>query len=124
MGETGCVAWMFDTVGLIEIDKKAGDEETIMEIALESGAEDFKVEDECFEVYTNPKDFDKVVKNLKEKNIAIITSNITKIPQTKIKLEGRQAEQMLKLMDRLDSHDDVQNVYANFDIADDIYGFC
>ena len=120
MGEAGCVSWMFETVGLIEVDKKAGDEETIMEIALEAGAEDFKVEDECFEIYTNPKELDKIIKSLKDKNIEIITSNITKIPQTKIKLEGKQAEQMLKLMDRLDSHDDVQNVYANFDISDEI----
>jgi YebC/PmpR family DNA-binding regulatory protein len=120
MGETGCVSWMFETKGLIEVDKKSGDEETIMEIALEAGAEDFKVEDECFEIYTNPKELDKVVKSLKDKNIEIITSNITKIPQTKIKLEGKQAEQMLKLMDKLDSHDDVQNVYANFDISDEI----
>lgn len=120
MGETGCVSWMFETFGLIEIDKSSGDEESIMEIVLDAVAEDFKVEDECFEVYTNPKELDKVLKNLKDKNIKIIASNITKTPQTKIKLEGKQAEQMLKLMDKLDSHDDAQNVYANFDIADDI----
>jgi len=120
MGESGCVAWMFDTVGLIEVDKKAGDEETVMEIALDAGAEDFKAEAECFEIYTNPKELDSVLTKLKEKNIEIIASSVTKVPQTKIKLEGKQAEQMLKLMNIIDNHDDVQNVYANFDISDDI----
>jgi YebC/PmpR family DNA-binding regulatory protein len=120
LGETGCVSWMFDVKGLLEIDKSSGDEDKIMDIALECGAEDFIAEDECFEVYTDPKDLTALRKALEDKGCKIIAGNITKIPQTKIKLEGKEAEQMLKLMDKLDSHDDVQNVYANFDISDEI----
>ncbi|MDR0676697.1 MAG: YebC/PmpR family DNA-binding transcriptional regulator [Elusimicrobiota bacterium] len=120
LGETGAVSWMFDTRGLIEIDKISGDEDKIMELALQFGAEDFINAEECYEVYTDVKNMETIKNELEKNGCKLISYKITKIPQTKISLEGREAEQMLKLMDKLDSHDDVQNVYANFDIADDI----
>lgn len=120
LGETGCVSWMFDTKGLIEVEKGSFDEDEVMTKALEAGAEDFIISDETFEIYTDPKDLNVIRKSLEETGYKIITESVTKIPQTKIKLEGKEAEQMLKLMDKLDSHDDVQNVYANFDIDDEI----
>ncbi len=120
LGETGCVSWMFDTKGLIEIEKASLNEDEVMTQALELGAEDFIANDETFEVYTDPKDLNTIRKSLEDSGYKIVSESIIKLPQTKIKLEGKEAEQMLKLMDKLDSHDDVQNVYANFDIADEI----
>ena len=117
MGETGCVGWMFSRKGLITIDKTAGDEDTIMTLALDSGADDFIAEDDVYEIYTKPEDFNKVVDAIKAKNVAIMESELSMIPQTYIKLEGENAEHMLKLLDELEEHDDVKNVFSNFDIS-------
>jgi len=117
LGDAGCVGWMFNKKGYISIDKSKIKEEELIEIALESGAEDVKADDEdFFEVITQPQDFEKVKKSLQARNIAINSAEITMLPQTYIKLDGIKAEQMLRLMDELDNNDDVQNVYANFDI--------
>jgi len=117
LGDAGCVGWMFNKRGYISVDKSKIKEEELIEIALESGAEDVKADDEdLFEVITQPQDFEKVKKSLQAKNIDINSAEITMLPQTYIKLEGSKAEQMLRLMDDLDNNDDVQNVYANFDI--------
>ena len=117
LGDAGCVGWMFNKKGYISIDKSNIEEEEIIEIALESGAEDVKSDDEdLFEIITQPQDFEKVKTSLGGKNIEINSAEITMLPQTYIKLEGSKAEQMLRLMDELDNNDDVQNVYANFDI--------
>lgn len=117
MGETGCVGWMFSKKGLITIDKEAGDEDTIMTIALDSGAEDFVAEDDYYEIYTEATDFNTVLEAIKAKNVAIAESQITMVPQTYVKVEGESAEQMLKLLDELEEHDDVKDVYSNFDIS-------
>ncbi|MBQ3834434.1 MAG: YebC/PmpR family DNA-binding transcriptional regulator [Elusimicrobia bacterium] len=117
MGETGCVGWMFSRKGLITIDKTAGDEDTIMTLALDSGADDFVAEDDVYEIYTKPEDFNKVVDAIKAKNVAIMESELSMIPQTYVKLEGENAEHMLKLLDELEEHDDVKNVFSNFDIS-------
>jgi len=117
LGDAGCVGWMFNKKGYISVDKAKIREEELMEIALESGAEDVKSDDEdLFEIITVPQDFEKVKKSVKAKNIEISSQEITMLPQTYIRLEGSKAEQMLRLMDELDNNDDVQNVYANFDI--------
>jgi len=117
LGDAGCVGWMFNKKGYISVDKSKIKEEQLIEIALESGAEDVRADDEdFFEVVTQPQDFEKVKKSLQAKNIEISSAEITMLPQTYIKLEGSKAEQMLRLMDDLDNNDDVQNVYANFDI--------
>ncbi len=118
MGEAGCVAWMFSKKGLITLDKGI-DFEQLFEAAIEAGAEDVTEEDEQFEVMTDPTSFIEVREALEAKGFKFTNAEITMIPQTQVALEGKQAESMLKLMDKLEDNDDVQNVYANFDISSD-----
>lgn len=118
LGENGSVAWMFERKGLIQVPKDQYTEDELMEIVLEAGAEDMKVGDGVYEIYTAFEDFHKVRNALEEQGIAMESAELTRIPQNTIKIEGKTAEQTLKLMDVLDEHDDVQNVYANFDIDD------
>lgn len=120
LGQDGCVAWMFDKVGLIVIDKSKTTEEQLMEVALEAGANDIKEEDDLFEVHTAVEDFDAVSKAINAANIETISAELTRIPQNTVKVEGKSATTMLKLYTLIDDHDDVQNVYANFDIDDEI----
>jgi len=120
LGENGCVAWMFDSIGLIVIEKSATTEDELMEVALEAGAEDIREEDDQFEVQTSVEEFDAVLQAIQDAGIATISAEQTRLPQTTVKLEGKPAETMLKLYTRLDDHDDVQHVYANFDIPDEI----
>jgi YebC/PmpR family DNA-binding regulatory protein len=118
LGETGSVSWGFDRKGYISVDKSAGTVDDIMNIALEAGADDFSADsDGIYEVYTKPEDLDKVKEALKAKNIPVGTAELQMIPQNYIKLSGHDAESMVKLMDALEGHDDVKNVYANFDIS-------
>jgi YebC/PmpR family DNA-binding regulatory protein len=116
MGESGCVAWMFDKKGLIVFSEKT-DFDKLFEAALEAGAEDVTDEGEQIEVLTDPAGFIEVREALEKSGFKYESAEITMIPQTMVKLEGKQAESMLKLMDRLEDNDDVQNVYANFDIS-------
>ncbi|BDV43901.1 putative transcriptional regulatory protein [Geotalea uraniireducens] len=116
MGETGCVSWMFDKKGLI-VFAKSVDFEKLFETALEAGAEDVTDEEEQYEVLTDPSSFIEVREALAAAGFANESAEITMLPQTMVKLEGKNAENMLKLMDRLEDNDDVQNVYANFDIS-------
>ena len=118
MGEAGCVAWMFDKKGLIIFDKSA-DFDALFEAALEAGADDVAEEDEQYEVTTEPGAFIEVRDTLESKGFKYQSAEITMIPQTLLALEGKHAESMLKMMDRLEDCDDVQNVYANFDISSD-----
>jgi YebC/PmpR family DNA-binding regulatory protein len=119
LGETGCVGWMFERKGYITVDKSVADEEAIMNIALEAGVEDFKSQagSQVYEIITNPSQLDTVKNALQVKNIEILSAEITMIAQTLITLTGEDAKCMLKLMDELEEHDDVKNVYANFDIS-------
>ena len=116
MGETGCVSWIFDKKGLIVFPKTV-DFDKLFEASLEAGAEDVTDEGEQFEVITDPINFIEVRESLVKAGFKSDSAEATMIPQTMVKLEGRQAENMLKLMDRLEDNDDVQNVYANFDIS-------
>jgi len=116
MGETGCVAWMFDKKGLI-VFPKGTNLEKLFEAALEAGAEDVTDEEDQIEVVTDLSAFIEVREALEKAGFSYDSADITMIPQTMVKLEGKQAESMLKLMDRLEDNDDVQNVYANFDIS-------
>ena len=119
LGETGCVSWMFDKKGLIVIDKETGaDEDDLLLAALEVGAEDMKVEEDSFEIYTDPDNFEAVRDALAERGFALSEAELTMIPQTSINLADKEADQMLKLMDALEDLDDVQEVYANFDIVE------
>lgn len=120
LGESGSVAWMFDKKGIIRVNRANYDEEELMMAAIDAGAEDFKVEDEFYEIYTDFKELDSVRSKLEDQGIKIENAEITYIPQTTVHLEGKEAEQMLKLMEALEDNDDVQNVYANFDIDDEV----
>jgi YebC/PmpR family DNA-binding regulatory protein len=117
IGEVGCVGWMFEKEGLIVVDKGKASEDILIEVALDAGALDVRLEGDTFEVTASFSNYDRVKKALDEKKIPYEQAEMTMIPQTTIKLEGKDAEQMLKLMEALEEHDDVQKVYANFDIA-------
>ncbi len=119
LGENNCVAWMFDTKGLIVLDKSAVDEERLMEVALEAGAEDIAEDEENWEVTTEPGTFQAVREALDAAGIAYLSAKIDKIPQTTVSVEGKEAAQVLRLAEQLEDHDDVQNVFANFDIDPD-----
>ena len=119
MGEPGSVSWMFKRKGFIVIPKDAGSEDSIMEMVLEAGAEDMTTSDASYDVTTEMSDFDKVKTTVEEKGITPLSAEITMIPGNYVSLEGKDAQNMLKLMDALDDLDDVQNVYANFDISEE-----
>ncbi len=116
MGEAGCVAWVFKKRGVLQFDKKAASEEQLMELALEAGAEDLKDEEDLWDVMTDPVHFESVKKALEAKGLKPSSAEVTMVPQNTVKLGGGDAEKMLRLMEALEDHDDVQNVYSNFDI--------
>lgn len=120
LGVSGSVSYLFDRKGLISFPTE-NDFDTIFEAALEAGAEDVKDEGDSYEVITDPSNFIEVREAIAEKGLKWETAEITMIPQTMVQVEGKQAEQMLKMMDKLEDNDDVQNVYANFDISDEDY---
>ncbi len=115
----GAVAWMFQRKGYILVEKDKVDEEVVMEAAIEAGAEDIKTESKNYEIITAPSDFEKVKNYLKDKNIPIFSAELTMIPNSTVKITGQTAKQVLSLVEALEEHDDVQNVYANFDIPDE-----
>ncbi len=120
MGESGCVAWMFHQKGLFVFDREETDEETLMEIALEAGAEDVqdKPEDGCIEVTCGPGDFATVQDALESAGLKAQVAEVSWIPENSVHVEGEPAAKLLALIERLEDLDDVQNVYANFDIDD------
>jgi YebC/PmpR family DNA-binding regulatory protein len=120
IGSTGCVAWMFDKKGLISFDKAKVDEEKLMEVALEAGAEDINDEGTTLEVITDPKDFEVVKEALDKNGLTCVFAKVTMIPQNMVKVDGKDAEHALKLVEALEDSDDVQGVYANFDIPDEV----
>ncbi|PKP55697.1 YebC/PmpR family DNA-binding transcriptional regulator [Candidatus Atribacteria bacterium HGW-Atribacteria-1] len=120
LGENGCVAWMFDKRGYFIFEKAKVNEDTIVDLALEAEAEDVKSDNENIEVVTLPENYKKFSNLIKEQNIDCLLSEFTLIPKTTVDLEGKKAMQMLNLMEQLEDHDDVQKVYANFNIADEI----
>jgi YebC/PmpR family DNA-binding regulatory protein len=119
LGEAGCVSWMFGKKGYISFDKKMVDSDKIMEIALDSGAEDVSEDENAIEVVADVSAFESVKKVFDNNSIKYIVAEISMVPQTSVKLEGKNAETMLKLMEALEELDDVQNVYANFDISEE-----
>ncbi len=116
MGESGCVAWMFDRKGYLVIEKSHGSEEDLLNIALEAGAEDLREDDGNFEVITPPESFEKVREAFEKRSIKFTVGEVQMIPQTYVKVEGKTAQQLLSLMEALEDHDDVQKVWANFDM--------
>jgi YebC/PmpR family DNA-binding regulatory protein len=120
LGEAGCVAWMFHKKGYIVVEKGAVDEEKLMEMALDAGGEDIEESEKEYEVTTDPHKLDAVKKALEGAGIKYQLAELTMYPQSTVKLDGKHAEQMLRLMEQLEEHDDVQKVYANFDIPDSV----
>lgn len=120
MGENGCVSWMFHKKGYIVVGQSRTTEEKLMTLALDAGAEDMQAEDDNFVVTTAPNDFEQVKKAIEDAGIVPDAAEITMLPQTYVKLEGKEADMMLRLMEQLEDSDDVQNVYANFDIPEEI----
>ncbi len=120
LGSTGCASYMFSTKGYITIEKQGINEDDVISAALDAGADDIKTDDEdVFEIITSPENID-VVKESLSKKFKISSAEVTMLPENYIKLESKEAEQMLSLMDELEEHDDVKNVYANFDIPKEI----
>jgi len=120
MAGAGSVSWMFTRKGLITVAKDVIDEDALLTIVIESGAEDMKTEGNIYEIIIDPGNFEVVKKALLDKKIPLLSSEITMLPSNQIKLGGQEAKQVLALMDSLQSNDDVQQVYANFDIPDEI----
>lgn len=120
LGENGCVSWMFDKKGVITVATSVCDEDTLMEIALDAGADDLSNQGDVYEITTPPHDIEKVRGAIEKKSIPISTAETTMVPQNFIKLDEKQAETMLKLYETLEEHDDVQKVYANFDIDESV----
>jgi YebC/PmpR family DNA-binding regulatory protein len=116
----GSVSWIFERKGLISVKKENVDEDKLMSIILDAGAEDMRIEKDTYDVITSPENFEDVKKVIEMNKIPIENAGITYIPKNTVSLEGKEAEQLLKLLDELEESDDVQNVYANFDISDEI----
>lgn len=122
LGESGCVAWMFDQKGYILVSREKASEDAVMTAALEAGAEDMRNDpgEESFEIITAPADMNTVKAAIEQAHIAVESAEITMLPKNYVALDEKAAEQMLRLMEALEDNDDVQNVYANFDIPDEI----
>lgn len=121
LGESGCVAWMFDTRGLVQVPASATDEDTVMMAVLDAGAEDIKTEDDTIEVFCKPENLQQVRDALTAAGIEYAGAEVTKLPNNTVTIEdSKEASQILRLMDMLDDNDDVQQAYANFDIPDEI----
>ncbi|RZU39425.1 YebC/PmpR family DNA-binding transcriptional regulator [Edaphobacter modestus] len=116
LGAEGAVAWMFTTKGVLTVPKAAASEEKLTEIVLEAGAEDLSDQGESWEILTDPKDFEAVTNALKTAGLTPETAEVTKIASTYTKLEGSQANSMIRLLETLEDLDDTQNVYSNFDM--------
>ncbi len=119
LGENGCVSWMFERKGEIKVDPKPLSDDELLLLAAELGAEDVRRDGEDIFVLTSPQDLFKIKTKLEENGIKVISSDFTMIPKNSVKLEGDKAEQLLTLINELEDHDDVQKVYANFDISDE-----
>jgi len=120
MAGAGSVSWMFTKKGYLLIEKSQTKEEELMTIALDAGAEDFKSDEKNYEIFTSVQGFEKVKQAIQDKGIKFQDAELTMIPSSTIKLTGNDAKQLLALIDLLEDHDDVQQVYANFDIPDEI----
>ena len=120
MAEAGAVAWQFHKKGVLTVERGKVEEDQLLSLALDAGAEDVKSGEKVFEIITLPHDFEAVKKALADAKIETSLAEMSHVPQNTIKLEEKNAEQMLKLMEILDEHDDVQKVHANFDIPDEV----
>ena len=120
LGENGCVAWMFEQKGLITVKKESKDEDELMELAIDAGADDMQTVDDYYEITTTVENFESVRTTLEKSNITIETSEVTRIPANMVAVDEKKGKALLKLMDILDEHEDIQKAYSNFDIPDDV----
>ena len=118
LGENGCVAWMFDKKSLVVVPKEATTEEQLLEIVLSAGGDDMTDDGETWSVISSPDAHHAVLEELEKAGITPATAEVTQIPQNTVKVEGKQAAAVLRMMEAIEEHDDVHNVYANFDIDD------
>ena len=120
LGENGCVAWMFEQKGLITVKTESKDEDELMELAIDVGADDMKTADGHYEITTTVENFEDVRKALEDAGISIETAEVTRIPANTVAVDENKGKALLKLMDILEDHDDIQKSYSNFDIPDDV----
>ncbi len=120
LGESGCVAWLFDNRGVITVDAKEQDAEALALEAIDVGAEDVKVEDNYVEIYTKPEELEKVREALKQKDIPVVSAELSRVPKTIVQLDGKAALQTLRLLDKLEELDEVQSVSSNADFPDSV----
>ncbi|MBC8277458.1 MAG: YebC/PmpR family DNA-binding transcriptional regulator [FCB group bacterium] len=119
LAETGAVGYMFDRKGVITVDPKGLSEDDVMELALDAGAEDMRDEDDSYEIITEPNDFEAVRTALEESPVEIVSAEISMLPSIYVKVEGESVAKLLRLLDDLEEHDDIQDIWGNFDIDDD-----
>jgi len=120
LGESGCVAWMFGRKGLITLSSSQIAEDDLLEIVLDAGGDDVKVEADAYEIVTAPEAFEDVRGALEQKGLTLEVAEVTMLPQNTVPVEGKQAEQVLRLMEALDDQEDVRKAHANFDISEDV----
>jgi YebC/PmpR family DNA-binding regulatory protein len=120
MGTAGCVAWMFERRGLITVDAQRIKEDEVLEKALEAGAADVKAIEKVFEIATAPDEMESVRQTLESQSVPVVEAQIDMVPQSTVKVEGKDAAAVLRLIEALEEQDDVQSVYSNYDIADDV----
>lgn len=118
LGESGCVSWMFNKKGYIVVEKDKAQEEKLLDIVMEAGGDDLGEDGSNWEIFTSPNNFQQVVDKLKSQNITPALAEVSMIPQSYVKLSGKGAQQMLRLSEELEDHEDIQHVYANFDIEE------
>ncbi|HDT12847.1 MAG TPA: YebC/PmpR family DNA-binding transcriptional regulator [Candidatus Aminicenantes bacterium] len=119
LGEKNSVAWMFKRMGYIDVEKDKASEDILVDIALTAGADDLKDEDSLFQVTTSPENYEAVLEAVKKAEIEIAASEVGFLPQNYVKVEGKEAQQVLRLVNELEDHDDVQSVSSNFDISEE-----
>jgi YebC/PmpR family DNA-binding regulatory protein len=120
LGENGCVGWMFEKKGLITVKAEAKSEDELMELAIDAGADDLQIVDDHYEITTAVENFEAVRKALEDAGVAMELAEITRIPQNTVSIDEKKGKALLKLMDILDDHDDIQKAYSNFDISDEV----
>jgi len=116
LGENGCVAWMFQKRGFIAIDKQSMNEESFMDLALDLGADDISIEEETYEIYTAPEDYSATLDELEKRDMDVVAKELAMLPQSSVPLGADEAPKLLRLLEALEDNDDVQHVWANFDI--------
>jgi YebC/PmpR family DNA-binding regulatory protein len=120
LGESGCVSWIFEKKGVITVSAEKYDENAVMEVALDAGADDVKRDGEVWEITTAPENFESVVGAVKKKGMEVLVNEVMRVPKTTVKLDEKGAEKVLNLMEKLEDNDDVQSVASNFDIPSEI----